>query len=791
MILGVSGQTWFQPVNNWSVVIAVAVILAATMLIYRLRFSHKSRIRLPSRLFMYGLRVIIIALLSLALIDWTQYKVVTQPAELVIVFDQSKSGAHVDSSLFIEPDEINQLDLGGPSRFNTGKYFFLKEDLKLIKSLQRDYRLRFASIGSSVEHFSVKTDKKIEQWLRGKQAFDGQSRIGDGLQEVIRYQAGRSTAGVVCLTDGINTHGQSIDEATQFAKRNNIPLFFVGWGEATRPTDVSIGDLKYSKTVFLGDIIQVNTRINAVNLDDEKVVVHLIDNNSNEIVDKREVDIDQQYFETNVPLNAIGKIAGTKNFRIEIVPHKDESTIDNNVAEISVNVRDEQIRVLMLHNYPSNEFRFLKSLISRQRSSDGAKKAFYLRTLMQQSEPRHPEIDEFELETFPGTAEKLRDYDVIIIGDIKRGSSFSRSHLNDQQLGLIRDFVVKDGGRIIFVGGPRFLPGNFMDSPISDLFPFGNGENVSKTIAERKDPIRLKPTDFASAFPPFIFNIDQQSNERIFSQLPKVNWWQKLPELKYGTIVLAESLQDDNSTTESYPLMTFQVVNSGRVVYHATDETYQWRRLAGDRYYGRYWLQLIRFLCRRDLDMNDNGTISIDKELFIEHEEVEVTVELPDSLLNMRETKVASDSIDLMLYRDNQPFRVITIRNHGRLDGAYVGQIQGLPPGVYRIQLKTAIGTSIDEGVKFEVSAANRESKNLVLQERLLQKCAEQSGGQYFHLSDMDQVWDNLPVGEQTILERMPPRSAWVDSRLGFAFACAIITFMTIEWVIRKRNGLV
>ena len=706
MILGLSGQTWFQPVNNWSVVIAVAVIVVATMLIYRLRFSHKSRIRLPSRLFMFGLRMLTIALLSLALIDWTQYKVVTQPAELVIVFDQSKSGSHVDSSSFIQPNEISQLDLGGPSRFNTGKYFFLKENLELIKSLQRDYRLRFASIGSSVEHFSVNTDKKIEQWLRGKQAFDDQSRIGDGLQEVIRYQAGRSTAGVVCLTDGINTHGQSIDEATQFAKRNNVPLFFVGWGEATVPTDVSIGDLKYSKTVFLDDIIQVNTRINAVNLTDEKVVVHLIDSNSNEIVDTREVEIDQQYFETNVPLSAIGKIAGLKNFRIEIVPHEDESTVDNNVAELSVNVRDEQIRVLMLHNYPSNEFRFLKSLISRQRSSDGAKRAFYLRTLMQQSEPRHPEIDEFELEGFPNTADNLRDYDVIIIGDVDRGSSFSRSHLNDQQLGLIRDFVVKDGGRVIFVGGPRFLPGNFLDSPISDLFPFGNGDDASNTIAARSDPMRLKPTDFARAFPPFIFNVDQQSNERVFSQLPKVNWWQKLPELKYGTIVLAESSPDDNSNTKPFPLITFQVINGGRVVYHATDETYQWRRLAGDRYHGRYWLQLIRFLCRRDLDINDNGSISIDKDVFFEKEAVEVTVELPDSLLNMRETNAASDSIDLMLYRDNQPFKIVTIKNHGRLDGAYVGQIQGLPPGEYRIQLKTAIGTSIDEGVKFDVTAA-------------------------------------------------------------------------------------
>lgn len=791
MLFALTNKTWLHPTNYLSLIGVVIALVVVGLLLFRLRFARKSRLRLSSRVVMFALRLIIVGALALSLVDWKQNKIVTQPAELVVVFDRSKSSGHVDSASSIDPEQIRKMGLGGPTRINSSKFVFLQDQLNRISWLRRRYQVRFAAIGETVEHFSGSTSQKIENWIRSKQAVEEKSRIGDGLEEVVRYQAGRSTAAIICFTDGINTHGQPIEQVTRYAKVNGIPLYFVGLGETVPPIDLSVNDLKYTRKIFVDDIVQINSRLNAVNLEDEKVIVRLIDIASNKILDSTEVKIDKRYFETNVQLSTIGATPGVQEFRVEAVPHEKEAVVENNVAIARVDVRDEVIRVLMLQNYPSNEFRFLKGLLSRQRTSDGAKKTFEVRTLMQLSEPRHPETDDYELEVFPEKMEELTEYDVIIIGDVERGDSYSRAHLNDAQLKMIRDFVVKESGRLILIGGPKFLPTSFSDSPLAELLPFVGNRDQPWQVTDRYDSARIKPTEFASAFPPFVFSVDEATNIEIFNSLPPVNWWQQLPSLKLGTIVLADLLPVDSTSTDRFPLITFQVVSSGRVVYHATDEIYKWRMLNGEKFYGRYWLQLIRFLCRQNLDANGDGSISVDKDVYIEDETVEVKVELPGSLVSAGDVAVLQKSIELTLYRENQPVRNITIQAESRLDGAFVGQIQGLTPGQYQLQLNEAVGAAIDQGVRFQVVASDVETKQLVLQESLLKRVAESTGGGYFHISNVGQMWDRLPTGDATVVERMPPRTAWVDPILGLGYALIIIVLMTSEWIIRKRNGLV
>ena len=49
------------------------------------------------------------------------------------------------------------------------------------------------------------------------------------------------------------------------------------------------------------------------------------------------------------------------------------------------------------------------------------------------------------------------------------------------------------------------------------------------------------------------------------------------------------------------PVICFQFVGPGRVLFHAIDSTWRWRLGAGDTYFARYWVQTIRFLARGKL----------------------------------------------------------------------------------------------------------------------------------------------------------------------------------------------
>ena len=44
------------------------------------------------------------------------------------------------------------------------------------------------------------------------------------------------------------------------------------------------------------------------------------------------------------------------------------------------------------------------------------------------------------------------------------------------------------------------------------------------------------------------------------------------------------------------PIFVYQFVGAGKSMLNAVDDTWRWRFRVGDRYFGRYWVQTIRFL---------------------------------------------------------------------------------------------------------------------------------------------------------------------------------------------------
>ena len=55
------------------------------------------------------------------------------------------------------------------------------------------------------------------------------------------------------------------------------------------------------------------------------------------------------------------------------------------------------------------------------------------------------------------------------------------------------------------------------------------------------------------------------------------------------------------SEGKSLPVICFQYVGAGKVLFHAVNETWRWRYRVGDEYFARYWIQTIRYLCRSKL----------------------------------------------------------------------------------------------------------------------------------------------------------------------------------------------
>ena len=64
------------------------------------------------------------------------------------------------------------------------------------------------------------------------------------------------------------------------------------------------------------------------------------------------------------------------------------------------------------------------------------------------------------------------------------------------------------------------------------------------------------------------------------------------------------------------PLILYQFVGAGKAMFHAFDDTWRWRFRAGDRYFGRFWVQTIRFLARSKLVGQRQAEVQTDRRRY-------------------------------------------------------------------------------------------------------------------------------------------------------------------------------
>ena len=74
---------------------------------------------------------------------------------------------------------------------------------------------------------------------------------------------GTTPAGIVLLTDGINTDGPPLADAAEYARRRGVPLFLVGLGSEQPVRDLKLSDLLVDDVVFVDDVVNFECKLSA------------------------------------------------------------------------------------------------------------------------------------------------------------------------------------------------------------------------------------------------------------------------------------------------------------------------------------------------------------------------------------------------------------------------------------------------------------------------------------------------------------------------------------------------
>jgi hypothetical protein len=317
------------------------------------------------------------------------------------------------------------------------------------------------------------------------------------------------------------------------------------------------------------------------------------------------------------------------------------------------------------------------------------------------------------------------------------------------------------------------------------------------------DSSRIGPQGPAESFnrPLSEYRIDGKAKAdgpEIWSALPHLPWV-LAGQCKAGAEALATI---DAGTPDKETVMAAQPYGLGRVFWIGTEGTWRWRYRVGDQYHHRFWGQLVRWAAGSRGLTAGNGRVRFGPVQSRIHEGQivriqarihEGAVSLPaEPLLTARLFPIKTDerkngSIMVPLYpKPGQP-RLF----EGDVRAPEVGSYQVLLEGPGRSQ-SLGFNDSGKQGpgpsCRLEVVPdPTPERLDLATSRSDLERLAIATGSQVFTESEVDRLVDTLRPLARTF--PVPRTHRWfLGMDTGSLFA--IVGFLTLEWIARRRLGL-
>ena len=773
-------HSWPWP--PWTTLLGMALAAALLLALYLREQGEASRAR---RWVLASLRVALVAIAVFMMYGWTKQYYRTDLPDLAVVLDDSESMAVVDHYEDEADRRAHQrraaaAGLEPATRFNLAKSLLAGEGRGWLDGLAASYRMKLYLVGPSTR-YQAGGVARLRQVVREAQPTGTASLLGKGILDVLDAQRGRPTAALLMLTDGVTTEGQTIRDAAESARRKTVPLFLVGLGSDRPPRDVRLSDLLVDEAVFVDEMVNFDAQVHCDGYGGRPAVLRLRRADRKETLAEQRITLPAGGVPQTVRLAYRPQEEGDFEHVVEVLPLPGEWNTENNRLSRRVLVRDATLRVLFVQAYPSYEFRFLQDLLSRavRRAGEGGRaKAVELATVLQEADLEHAQQDATAQRVFPVRREDLFQYDVLIFGDV------DPALLGRSAMEHISEFVTQRGGGIVFLAGERFTPLAYRNTPLAPLMPL---ELTTAAVPSAEevlgDPFVVQPTPLGLSCPPLQIGDTPEETANVWRQLPGLYWLLAAPDVRPAARILAVHPARRGSRGAPLPVILLQFVGAGKVVFHATDETYRWSRLPGDpKYYARYWLQTLRYLSRAKLASGGQpAEITTDRQEYRRGE----TVRLRVRFLDERQAPPEDDAVVLIVEHHGGRKHQVVLRRDPTRQETFTGAVSDLPEGQYRAWLAGAAQQASPR--HFTIAAPLGERARIAMDSADLREAARISRGRFYSLREADRLPQDLPPGRRVTIDSLPPRPIWNSPLVVGTF----VLLITLEWLLRKRSGMV
>ena len=627
----------------------------------------------------------------------------------------------------------------------------------LRAALAQKFQVRLYRLGSTLERFD-----KTEQLTASAPS----TRIGEGLRQVAAEAASLPIGAVILLSDGADNAG-GIDLATLAeVRQRRIPVHAIGLGRERFERDLEISDVEIPPRAWADS--RINAQVSFRQRGYSRSKARLVVKDGSKVIASREVVLREDGVRQTETAVFDAGVAGAHNLRFAIDPLAGEENLGNNGVSRLLNVESQKRRILYVEGEPRWEFKFIRRALDEERT---LKLVSMLRTT-ENKIYRQGIDDPHELvEGFPAKAEELFAYQAVIVGSLEAG------YFTAAQLDLLREFVDRRGGGLLFLGGRAGLgEGGWGRSAVADLLPVVLPERKGTFHRERAG-VEVTPAGRENLICRLEDNPER--NAERWKKLPSLMDYQETGAPKPGAVVLAEAVP---SGTGRMPLLVTQSYGRGRTAVFATGGSWRWQMLQdlADRTHETFWQQLLRWLA----DSPGQVVAATPRPMLSDERRVPIRVEVRDK------TYLPSGGVrvEARISGPDGITDVIEMTPDPSSTGTFTGEWNAEKAGGYMAEVVAQRG---EEEVGRDILLFHREdgvAENFRAEQNreLLETLSEQTGGRYYRPQDWAKLASEISYSEAGVTVR-ETKDLW-DMPAVFL---ALIAIRSMEWLLRRRWGAV
>jgi uncharacterized membrane protein len=727
--------------GRWPVwLLGAAIVLAALLLAlpYWRHRLHAARIK-PVALWL--MQTTLVALLLVVLWQPALSVATLRPQQniVAVVVDDSKSMTVPESGSTRLQEAVKTLNSG------------------FVEDLQKKFQVRLYRAGASLDRI------ESPDGLKGSATA---TRLGDAMKQVVSEASSLPVGAVVLLSDGAdNSGGIDLQTITEI-RRQRIPVHTVGFGRESLERDVELGEVQLPARVLADSRLSADVTLTSYGLATRraKIVVR----NGDKVLASRDVALKADGVSQTESVAFNAGPAGAKALQVSVEGIDSEENKANNVLSRLVSVEGTKPRILYIEGEPKWEYKFIRRAIE---SDQGLKLVSIIRTTQNKFLRQGVDSPGDLQDGFPATVDELFSYQGLIIGGVEA------NYFTQTQQELIRQFVDRRGGGILFLGGRNGLSdGGWDKSSMAELLPV--------ILPDRKDTFRRDPATAAltaAGRDSLLCRIDDNPDRNAdrWKNLPYLQNYQDTGTAKPGAVVLAEMTVGNRKM----PLLATQNYGRGRTALFATSGSWRWQmsQPLEDISHEMFWQQLLRWVVA-----GTHGQVisSTSKSVYSDDVRVPMRIEVRDK----NYLPVTDADVRAHVMGPDGAAEDLEMRPDPTIAGVYTLDWAAVKPGSYVVETLAKRG---EQELGRDVVTFKREdgvAENFRIQQNreLLEKLATQTGGRYYKPDQLAKLSGDIAYSEAGISIR-ETRDLW---NMPVLFLVALV-LRSAEWLLRRKWGII